>query len=200
MVQPISSKIESGQERPLICGKSSPGKGASENLGEPQPKREENIGKRTKSTRITEELLEEFLAKTTRENLQRGEKIPLAQNLPMGERPNAMDEKIPMENQATSSSGVTSACGPGIYALQEGESLAEHHAQIRMIAKERKALVIPMITIFSDGLRLQLKVLIETGCEMNLVRPGIFPEKNFSCGETSSFACGGKRWFTTEWI
>ena len=65
--------------------------------------------------------------------------------------------------------------GPTVFALREGETIEEH--LIRAVDCPKTSLMIHMVTIISNGLKLPLRVLIDTGCEMCLVRSGLIPSQ-----------------------
>ena len=77
--------------------------------------------------------------------------------------------------------------GPTVFALREGETIEEH--LIRAVECPKTSLMIHMVTVMPNGLKLPLRVLIDTGCEMCLVRSGLIPsqylrpaKKNVTCG------------------
>ena len=64
---------------------------------------------------------------------------------------------------------------PPIFGLQEGEQLGEHLANILAVKTPKSSLMLQMVAILPGPLRIPLRVLLDTGCEMCLVRSGLIP-------------------------
>ena len=58
---------------------------------------------------------------------------------------------------------------PPIFGLQEGEQLGEHMANILAVKAPRSTLMLHMVTVLPNNLKIPLRVLVDTGCEMCLV-------------------------------
>ena len=50
---------------------------------------------------------------------------------------------------------------------------------MRTVAQKKTSLILNMLTVFLDGLKIPLKELVDTGCELNLLRTGLVPQKYF---------------------
>ena len=69
---------------------------------------------------------------------------------------------------------------PEIFALPEGKELDEHIAHLRTIRSERTSLILRMWVVKGDGSKVSLDALVDTGCEVNLIRAGLVPPDNFT--------------------
>ena len=67
---------------------------------------------------------------------------------------------------------------PSVVAVQEGETVEEKISTFGIMG-QKKALIIPMVVVMPDGFRKGLHALIDTGCEVNLVKKGLIPQKYF---------------------
>ena len=69
---------------------------------------------------------------------------------------------------------------PEIFGIPEGESIEEHIAKVRMVGRvPRSALILPMYVHQSNGRVITLRALIDTGCELNLIRRGLVAPEFF---------------------
>ena len=69
---------------------------------------------------------------------------------------------------------------PEIFGVPEGETIEEHMAKVRVVGLVQKsALILPMVVVQSDGKEVTLRALVDTGCEVNLVRKGLIPPQCF---------------------
>ena len=69
---------------------------------------------------------------------------------------------------------------PEVFALPEGKGLDEHIAHLRAIRSERTSLILRMWVVQGDGSKVPLDALVDTGCEVNLIRAGLVPPENFT--------------------
>ena len=67
--------------------------------------------------------------------------------------------------------------GPEVYMLKDGETLHEHLTRVMAVEAPKSQLMLHMVSILPNGMKLPLKVLVDTGCEMNLVRMGLIPSQ-----------------------
>ena len=56
----------------------------------------------------------------------------------------------------------------------------EQHLKVQGVKSHQKALILSMLVILPDGMKIPLKALVDTGCESNLVRKGLIPQKYFA--------------------
>ena len=69
--------------------------------------------------------------------------------------------------------GETRMVNPEIFGVPDGETIEEHIAKVRVVGLVQKsALILPMVVVQSDGKEVTLRALVDTGCEVNLVRKG----------------------------
>ena len=68
---------------------------------------------------------------------------------------------------------------PPIFGLQEGEQLGEHLVNILAVKSPKSALMLHMVTLLPNNLKIPLRVLVDTGYEMCLVRTGLIPPEFF---------------------
>ena len=61
--------------------------------------------------------------------------------------------------------------------MKDNETLTEHLSKVMAVETPKSQLLLHMVTILPNGMRLPLKVLVDTGCEVNLVRTGLIPSK-----------------------
>ena len=74
----------------------------------------------------------------------------------------------------------TRVASPEIFGVPEGETIEEHMAKVRVVGLVQKsALILPMVVVQSDGKEVTLRALVDTGCEVNLVRKGLIPPQCF---------------------
>jgi hypothetical protein len=75
---------------------------------------------------------------------------------------------------------------PEIFALKDNESLSDHIIKIQTVQGHRKSLIMPF-TIRPEGSDqvYNIHALIDTGCELNLIKRGLLPLKYFKAPKTS---------------
>jgi hypothetical protein len=75
---------------------------------------------------------------------------------------------------------------PEIFALKGNETLTEHLIKIQTVQGHRKSLIMPFY-IIQDGSEqvYHIHALIDTGCELNLIKRGLLPLKYFKTPKTS---------------
>ena len=64
---------------------------------------------------------------------------------------------------------------PEVFAVPEGKGLDEHIAHLRTIRHERTSLILRMWVVQGNGTMAPLDALVDTGCEVNLIRTGLVP-------------------------
>ena len=69
---------------------------------------------------------------------------------------------------------------PEIFAIPEGKNFEEHIAHLRAIRHEYTSLILRVWSIQPDGTKVSLDALVDTGCEVNLIRSGLVPPNYFS--------------------
>ena len=69
---------------------------------------------------------------------------------------------------------------PEVFALQQGESLVDHITRVRGLKGVRRSLMMPFRVDPHTAHARDIHALIDTGCELNLVRTGLFPYECFS--------------------
>ena len=77
---------------------------------------------------------------------------------------------VPGSIGETHTSGISSF-DPG---LKGGEGLEHQVSHARAIRVPQSSLMLHMVTILPNGLKIPLRVLVDTGCEMCLIRSGLF--------------------------
>ena len=77
------------------------------------------------------------------------------------------------------------ALDPEIFGVPENEDVDEHIAKVRMVHElDRSALIVPMCIQQSSGRIITLRALIDTGCELNLIRRGLVGSEFFRPAST----------------
>ena len=69
---------------------------------------------------------------------------------------------------------------PEIFAVPEGISVEEHISRLRAIRHEYISLILRVWSLQPDGTKVPLDALVDTGCEVNLIRAGLVPQNYFS--------------------
>ena len=69
---------------------------------------------------------------------------------------------------------------PEVFAVPEGEGLVDHLAKIGSVRMQRTSLFMKAWVVQGNGERVGLNTLIDTGCEVNLVRKGLISPQYFT--------------------
>ena len=69
---------------------------------------------------------------------------------------------------------------PEVFALPEGVALNEHISRVRAIRTGKSSLILRMWVIQGNGEKVPMDALIDTGCEVNIIRTGLVPPQYFT--------------------
>ena len=90
------------------------------------------------------------------------------------------DEKLVQEKSIEKAENEDVKVRPEIFAVPENVPFEEHMMKVRALKAEKTSLQLRMWVLQGEGERVSLTALIDTGCEVNLVRRGLIPSQYFS--------------------